>query len=46
MLQIKKTRVNQDIDTVIMIGAVPLTGVVMMLSALNGSSFLAFWAFL
>ena len=42
MLQIKKTRVNQDTVTVLMIGAVLMTGVVMIvLSALNGSSFLA-----
>jgi hypothetical protein len=42
MLQIKKTRLNQDIVTVLMIGAVLMTGVVMIVfSALNGSSFLA-----
>jgi hypothetical protein len=42
MLQTKKTRVNQDIATVLMIGAVLMTGVVMIvLSALNNSSFLA-----
>ena len=42
MLQIKKTRINQDTVTVIMIGAVLMTGVIMIvLSALNDSSFLA-----
>ncbi|MGA3059136.1 MAG: hypothetical protein ABSD92_02075 [Candidatus Bathyarchaeia archaeon] len=38
----EKTKVNQDVVTVLMIGAVLMTGVVMMLlSTLNGSSFLA-----
>jgi hypothetical protein len=42
MLQIKKMRLNQDIVTVLIIGAVLMTGVVMIVfSALNGSSFLA-----
>ena len=42
MPQIEKKRINQDINTVIMIGAVLVTGIVMMLlSVLNGSSFLA-----
>jgi hypothetical protein len=42
MLQIKKTKSNQDIVTVVMIGVVLMTGVVMIvLSALDGSSFLA-----
>ncbi len=42
MPQLQKKKVNQDINTVIMIGAVLITGIVMMLlSVLNGSSFLA-----
>ena len=42
MLRIEKTRVNQDTITVIMIGVVLMTGLVMIvLSALNSSSFLA-----
>jgi hypothetical protein len=42
MLQIKKARINQDVITVLMIGLFLTTGVVMMvISALNGSSFLA-----
>jgi hypothetical protein len=42
MLQIKKTRANQDIITVVAIGVVLMIGVVMIVfSALNGSSFLA-----
>jgi hypothetical protein len=54
MFQIKKTRINQDIVTVLMIGIALLTGVAMIvLSALNDSSFLAilgvsvaFWSML
>ena len=54
MLKIKKTRVNQDIFTVLMIGIALITGVVIIvLSALNDSSFLAilgvsvaFWSML
>jgi hypothetical protein len=54
VLQIEKMRINQDTVTVLMIGAVLMTGVVMVvLSALNGSSFLAilgvsiaFWSML
>ncbi|MGA2682388.1 MAG: hypothetical protein ABSF44_11395 [Candidatus Bathyarchaeia archaeon] len=42
MLQIKKTRTNQDVVTVVMIGVVLITGVIMIVfSALDGSSFLA-----
>ncbi|HYA77710.1 MAG TPA: hypothetical protein VEF91_03245 [Verrucomicrobiae bacterium] len=42
MSQIKKKRANQDIGTVLMIGAVLVTGVIMIvLSAIYGSSFLA-----
>jgi hypothetical protein len=54
MLKIKKTQVNQDISTVILIGIALITGVIMIvLSALNASSFLAilgvsvsFWSIL
>jgi hypothetical protein len=54
MLKVKKTNVNQDIFTVLMIGIALLTGVVLIvLSALNNSSFLAvvgvsvaFWSIL
>lgn len=42
MSKIKKTRVNQDTDTVLMVGAVLVTGVIMIvLSALYSSSFIA-----
>ena len=42
MLQTKKKRVNQDIATVLMIGIVLITGVLLIVvSTLNGSSFLA-----
>ena len=54
MLKIKKTKINQDIFTVIMIGIALITGVAMIaISALNDSSFLAilgvsvaFWSIL
>ena len=54
MLKIKKTNVNQDVFTVLMIGIALLTGVLLIvLSALNNSSFLAvvgvsvaFWSIL
>lgn len=54
MLKIKKTKINQDIFTVLMIGIALITGVAMIvLSALNDSSFLAimgvsvsFWSML
>jgi hypothetical protein len=54
MLETKKTRFNRDIITVVMIGLVLMTGVIMIvISALNGSSFLAilgvsvaFWSML
>src|SRR5664280_750285 len=42
MLKVKKTKVNQDIFTVILIGIVLITGAALIvLSALNASSFLA-----
>ncbi len=54
MLKIKKTKINQDIFTVLMIGIALITGVVLIVfSALNDSSFLAilgvsvaFWSML
>jgi hypothetical protein len=54
MLKIKKTKINQDLVTVLMIGIALITGVVMIvLSALNDSSLLAilgvsvaFWSML
>ncbi len=42
MLKIKKTKINRDTFTVLMIGLALITGLVMIvLSALNNSSFLA-----
>ena len=54
MLNIKKTKINQDLFTVLMIGVALITGVILIvLSALNNSSFLAilgvsvaFWSML
>ena len=54
MLKTKKTKINQDVLTVLIIGTALITGVAMIvLSALNGSSFLAilgvsvaFWSML
>ncbi len=54
MLKTKKTKINQDVLTVLIIGTALITGITMIvLSALNGSSFLAilgvsvaFWSML